>query len=49
VAGYGAIRLGGEGLYVNPAGTGVQLRGGIAPTPWGGSSYAWTDYSNLTA
>jgi len=37
------------GLYVNPAGTGVQLRGGIAPTPWGGSSYAWTDYSNLTA
>jgi len=37
------------GLYVNPNGTGAQLRGGTSPTPWGGSSYSWTDYSNLPA
>ena len=37
------------GLYVNPDGTGAQLRGGTAATPWGGSSYSWTDYSSLPA
>jgi len=35
------------GLVVNPNGTGVQLRGGTAPTPWGGSVYTWTDYAHL--
>jgi len=35
------------GLYVNPDGTGAQLRGGTAPTPWGGSNYTWTDYNSL--
>jgi hypothetical protein len=37
------------GLFVNPNGTGAQLRGGTSPTPWGGSSYAWTDFNNLPA
>jgi hypothetical protein len=37
------------GLYVNPAGTGGQLRGGTAATPWGGSSYTWKNYSSLPA
>ena len=35
------------GLYVNPNGTGAQLRGGTSPTPWGGSSYTWRDHSSL--
>jgi peptidoglycan/xylan/chitin deacetylase (PgdA/CDA1 family) len=35
------------GLYVNPNGTGAQLRGGTAPSPWGGSVYSWTDYAHL--
>jgi len=35
------------GLYVNPDGTGAQLAGGSSPTPWGGSVYTWTGYSNL--
>jgi hypothetical protein len=35
------------GLYVNPDGTGGQLRGGTSPTHWGGSAYTWTDYSSL--
>jgi hypothetical protein len=34
-------------LYVNPDGTGAQLRGGSSPTSWGGSRYAWTNYSSL--
>jgi hypothetical protein len=37
------------GLYVNPAGKGAQLRGGAAPTTWGGSIYTWTEYNNLPA
>ena len=37
------------GLFVNPAGKGAQLCGGSSPTPWGGSSYTWTDFSNLPA
>jgi hypothetical protein len=35
------------GLVVNPNGTGAQLRGGTAPSPWGGSVYTWTDYAHL--
>jgi hypothetical protein len=35
------------GLYVNPDGTGAQLRGGSSPTSWGGSDYTWTNYSSL--
>jgi hypothetical protein len=35
------------GLYVNPAGTGGQLRGGSSPTPWGGSNYTWKNYTSL--
>lgn len=35
------------GLTVNPNGTGAQLRGGTAATPWGGSVYGWTDYASL--
>lgn len=35
------------GLYVNPAGTGGQLRGGSSAVSWGGSGYTWTDYSSL--
>jgi hypothetical protein len=37
------------GLYVNPAGKGAQLRGGVTPTTWGGSVYTWTEYDNLPA
>jgi len=35
------------GLVVNPNGTGAQLRGSTAPTPWGGSVYTWTDQAHL--
>jgi hypothetical protein len=35
------------GLYINPNGTGAQLRGGSTATPWGGSYYTWTAYTNL--
>ena len=35
------------GLFVNPNGTGAQLRGGTAPTAWGGSVYTWTDFAHL--
>ncbi len=45
----GTLKNVATGLYVNPNGTGSQLRGGTKPTPWGGSSYSWTDYSNLPA
>lgn len=37
------------GLVVNPSGHGAQLRGGMTPTPWGGSVYGWTNYANLPA
>ncbi|MGD0705145.1 MAG: hypothetical protein ABSA02_35320 [Trebonia sp.] len=37
------------GLFVNPDGTGAQLRGGIAATTWGGSVYGWKDYDHLAA
>jgi hypothetical protein len=45
----GTLKNVATGLYINPAGTGAQLRGGASPTPWGGSSYSWTDYSSLAA
>ena len=35
------------GLFVNPNGTGAQLRGGTVPTTWGGSVYTWTDFAHL--
>jgi hypothetical protein len=35
------------GLFVNPNGTGSQLRGGSSPTSWGGSVYTWRDFSTL--
>jgi hypothetical protein len=43
----GTLRNVATGLFVNPDGTGAQLRGGLYPSPWGGSFYTWTDYSNL--
>jgi hypothetical protein len=43
----GTLKNVATGLYVNPDGTGAQLRGGTAPTPWGGSAYTWTDYAHL--
>jgi len=43
----GTLRDLATGLYVNPDGTGAQLRGASAPTPWGGSAYTWTDYPHL--
>lgn len=43
----GALKNVATGLYVNPNGSGVQLRGGTSPTPWGGSSYTWRDHSSL--
>jgi hypothetical protein len=43
----GSLKNVATGLYVNPNGTGAQLRGGTSATPWGGSYYTWTDYSNL--
>jgi hypothetical protein len=45
----GTLKNVATGLYVNPAGTGAQLRGGTSPSPWGGSSYTWKDYSTLPA
>ena len=35
----GSLKNVATGLYVNPNGTGAQLRGGASPTPWGGSFY----------
>jgi hypothetical protein len=43
----GTLKNVATGLYVNPDGTGAQLRGGTSPTHWGGSNYTWTDYSSL--
>jgi hypothetical protein len=45
--GNGTLRNVATGLYVNPDGTGAQLRGGSSPTHWGGSAYSWTPYSSL--
>jgi hypothetical protein len=43
----GTLKNVATGLYVNPDGTGGQLRGGTSPTSWGGSSYTWRDHSGL--
>jgi hypothetical protein len=43
----GTLKNVATGLVVSPNGTGAQLRGTTAPTPWGGSVYTWTDYSHL--
>jgi peptidoglycan-N-acetylglucosamine deacetylase len=43
----GTLKNAGTGLYVSPNGTGAQLRGTPAPSPWGGSVYTWTDYAHL--
>jgi hypothetical protein len=43
----GTLKNVATGLYVNPNGAGVQLRGGTSPTPWGGSSYTWRDHTRL--
>jgi hypothetical protein len=43
----GTLKNVATGLYVNPNGTGAQLRGGTAPSPWGGSVYTWKDYAHL--
>jgi len=43
----GTLKNAATGLYVSPNGTGAQLRGTPAPSPWGGSVYTWTDYAHL--
>jgi hypothetical protein len=43
----GTLKNVATGLFVNPNGTGAQLRGGTAPTSWGGSHYTWTDFAHL--
>jgi hypothetical protein len=43
----GTLKNAATGLYVNPDGTGAQLRGGTAPSPWGGSAWTWTDHAHL--
>ena len=43
----GTLKNVATGLIVSPNGTGAQLRGTPAPTPWGGSVYTWTDYAHL--
>jgi hypothetical protein len=35
------------GLYVNPDGTGAQLRGESSTVSWGGAVYTWTAESSL--
>jgi hypothetical protein len=43
----GALKNVATGLFVNPNGTGAQLRGGSSPTPWGGSFYRFIAFSSL--
>ena len=43
----GTLRNVATGMFVNPNGTGAQLRGGTAPVSWGGSVYTWTDFAHL--
>ena len=43
----GSLKNLATGLYVNPNGTGAQLRGASSITPWGGSFYRWTNFNNL--
>jgi hypothetical protein len=43
----GTLKNVATGLIVSPNGTGAQLAGTVAATPWGGSVYTWTDYAHL--
>ncbi len=43
----GTLRNLATGLFVNPNGTGSQLRGAVAPVRWGGSRYGWKNYTDL--
>jgi hypothetical protein len=43
----GALQNVATGLFVNPNGTGAQLRGGSSATPWGGSFYRFIAFSSL--
>ncbi len=43
----GTLRNLATGLFVNPNGTGSQLRGAAAPVRWGGSRYGWKNYTDL--
>jgi hypothetical protein len=43
----GSLKNVATGLFVNPNGTGAQLRGGASPTAWGGSFYRFVDFSSL--
>lgn len=43
----GSLKNVATGLYVNPNGTGAQLRGGASATPWGGSFYRFINFSSL--
>jgi len=43
----GTLKNVATGLYISPNGTGAQLRGTSAPSPWGGSVCTWTDYADL--
>jgi hypothetical protein len=45
----GSLQNVATGLFVNPNGTGAQLRGGTSPTPWGGSFYRFVNFSSLPA
>jgi len=45
----GSLKNVATGLFVNPNGTGAQLRGGTSPTPWGGSFYRFVNFSSLPA
>ncbi len=45
----GTLKNVATGLFVNPNGTGAQLRGGTAPVSWGGSVWTWTDFAHLPA
>jgi len=43
----GSLKNVATGLFVNPNGTGAQLRGGASPTTWGGSFYRFIAFSSL--
>ena len=43
----GTLKNVATGLYVNPDGTGAQLRGESSSVSWGGSVYTWTGESSL--
>jgi len=43
----GSLKNVATGLYVNPDGTGAQLRGESSRTSSGGSAYTWKTYSSL--